>query len=1114
MVTFTLTRSAPKPPDPLAPGMFPLPPEDRPAKQAAKPRSQKPQGTARQQTPPRSLRDMPACALDGVLASLPRGVAFASAFDQSALDAMLDAAQSTGARPPSRGQESLAGYRHAVVAWAQPAAPLAKGASRHVLPRSSSAGDLRRVAAHPRSPSHSSPSARSVMLKKLIGASAATGDGEDFMESRPLRMSDALRIVPGIGDSRLQGHARLATLSMITSRARKLGDPRLATAGCGGGRSGGVYAKPVAAVLCDKGLAEAYGRAFMGSETWAARVFRMGDGDDSMSQGYLLPAEFAMLTSRLSFGLGEAPVGKDGSQFSFRFNEADLDRDGRISAEEWEVYTYKMEHAFGIRRCKTAALCSLGLRRAEDRRTGDRVWVFRGYDDKPSLLLLRSCARPGSASLFETIKSCLQQKADPNCALTDPQFNGYTPLILLAMARVPAKDGPNVIKAIDLLIAAGADPHRECEDMTFGRWVPLRFAAQMQNQYGLEALLHHIDVGDRFSWAAGESIESVMLVELASKSSSALSERIAAECEFDSQATVLLQLFASDIVGGNLSPEGARRLCSGEWDSSSLQPNALADPNGVGLGGITALMDTIKKGDVETVKALLGCRATPRQEDSDGASPLHLAAATLQPAIAKLLIEARAELHAVDHAGFSPWMIVGEDCGDFVGYDEQHRMQELHDMLAPRFKVERMITAFENNDWIDTLLEGESEVDLEELPAKLRLHECLFYNDDIVRRGAFEGRQANEYLLRRISSVMIRLLKTDPLKGNDKVLAKYLLQATMGPSANEKCRHVRYEWKEHDNRKSYHVELDSAVQDMLYKFAGECNTMRADIVMDAAAEPSGACAALCKIDADRLVVPEALHMRDEFWREVVRNGVLRFDPTWARQVHDGVSCFTALYRLGTVKRLRDYCRLLQVDHASMREFLARGYITYSNLCNEPFQTRMKDIVARASSDAKPPKHLVGAKRLNRLMEKTQEAATERNGVQWPGYSAEYLHCSYCFYILDTVRISFTCEGETLADQVACCMRVLQELRSCTVEKDGLCVLREKSGFASGVSMSGGYADVKLLCFADLGHCRAADGSMMPLQIVGEVQLILGGYMKVKHRMHLAYEVGRGSFNRK
>lgn len=151
------------------------------------------------------------------------------------------------------------------------------------------------------------------------------------------------------------------------------------------------------------------------------------------------------------------------------------------------------------------------------------------------------------------------------------------------------------------------------------------------------------------------------------------------------------------------------------------------------------------------------------------------------------------------------------------------------------------------------------------------------------------------------------------------------------------------------------------------------------------------------------------------------------------------------------------------------------------------------------------------------MEKTRVARDERSGLRWPGLSTDYETFGGCFYILDTVRMSFICCGATLLEQVQCCMLLLEEFRACTAEKHGVCVLRQKSGFArlgeDEPPAAGGYADVKLLCYADLGYFLAFDGTRMPLRIVGEVQLILQDYCKVKERMHLAYEVDRGSFDR-
>jgi len=255
----------------------------------------------------------------------------------------------------------------------------------------------------------------------------------------------------------------------------------------------------------------------------------------------------------------------------------------------------------------------------------------------------------------------------------------------------------------------------------------------------------------------------------------------------------------------------------------------------------------------------------------------------------------------------------------------------------------------------------------------------------------------------------------------------------------------------------------------------------------------------------------------EHWRTVQKRQLLRYDPKWGQGIHNGATCCLALLQLGSVENLSEYSALLQVHHRPMAELLAEGYVKYSDLCNEAFQDRMisvaRDVVSKTAIDVTFPQDYIGVKRLKRLSEKTHEAQCEHGLKEWPGLSKEYLSFSHCFYILDTVRLSFICNGSTLPEQVACCLHLLNGFKSCSLQSDSLQMLRTKSGFASGVSGSGGYADVKMLVYADVGVYQAFDGTEIPLRIIGEVQLILYGYKTVKDRMHLAYEVNRGSFDR-
>mmetsp|Transcript_37922 Transcript_37922/g.109379 ORF Transcript_37922/g.109379 Transcript_37922/m.109379 type:complete len:1156 (+) Transcript_37922:69-3536(+) len=949
---------------------------------------------------------------------------------------------------------------------------------------------------------------------------------------------------------------------------------------------GGV--RPTSRASCDVELAESYGRRILGDSPWPQQVFKHADFGSS---GYLSPAEWAAVTCRLKAELGTA----NGS-FKYSFASADHSMDGRVDMEEWESFATLLEEVFGHRRCKVASMRYLGTRKAETRSRVKNIFMFDGYDQDASLRLLMACSKWSSSSLLDNVISALDAKADPNAGLADSRFNDYTPLIFLAMAQ-PTADGTQVALAIDTLVNARADVHRESGQMSFGKLLPLRFAARLQNRLGLEAILRHVDVGDRFNWAAGENVAHVMLDELRKLFGDTACLRIAARSRYSTQATVLLRLFASPIVGGKLTPEGAQKLLEGQFADGNIKLGSKADPDGPGLEGITALMDVVKKGDLDTTVALLRGKASPLQQDSSGATPLHFAAAQVLPDIARALLDAKAEPAMVDQAGFTAWMVAGEavsEAASQTGDDGKQQSwstrlkydpseySELMELLKPRCSPDSLLDQASSAGW-ESLI-GEEGTSIEALTKQLRLHESLFFDPRVIVRGVWEGRFPRKRLLMRVKDMLLDLLQTDPLKGDKKALTKYLLQATMGPTGAVQCGHVCTKWSTKDNRQAYRRELMEAVQGMLSKFAAECNGFRVEIERKAmiaklgdtqaglderqeaaegdmpassgqgtaslrerapgqlsgvatpasavgdrslASPPelalpqpvpgSAACLELINMPENKVDVPQSWQEEDAFWRAVQKRQVLRYDPPWARIVSSGACCSLQLLRLGAVTDLAECSALQQVHHSSMEEQLARGYVAYSELCNVAFQDRMKSVALRAAEreglDVSPPDEVVPPKRLKRLMEKTREANSEHRDVRWPGLSEHYLRFSHCFHILDTVRTAFVCGGNTLAEQVACCMHVVKEFGECTAEKDGLCVVRRKSSYASGVKGSGGYADVKLLVYADLGVHKAFDDTEVPLRIVGEVQVILKKYMEVKKRMHLVYEVNRGSFDR-
>eukprot|EP00415_Alexandrium_ostenfeldii_P004080 UN4080 len=138
--------------------------------------------------------------------------------------------------------------------------------------------------------------------------------------------------------------------------------------------------------------------------------------------------------------------------------------DGRVDIEEWETFAHIMEEVFTHRRCRVAAMRYLGTRKSEARSRVKNIYMFDGYDQDASLRLLMACSKWNSSSLLDNVCSALDAKADPNAGLADSRFNDYTPLIFLAMAQ-PTADGVQVALAIDALVNARADVHRESGEM-------------------------------------------------------------------------------------------------------------------------------------------------------------------------------------------------------------------------------------------------------------------------------------------------------------------------------------------------------------------------------------------------------------------------------------------------------------------------------------------------------------------------------------------------------------------------------------------------------------------------------------------------------------------------
>ena len=469
-----------------------------------------------------------------------------------------------------------------------------------------------------------------------------------------------------------------------------------------------------------------------------------------------------------------------------------------------------------------------------------------------------------------------------------------------------------------------------------------------------------------------------------------------------------------------------------------------------------------------------------------GSAALHQAARLAQPDAVKALLHLRADASVVNHSGVSPWMVIGE-----VAQNEQ-AVVACVELLKPEVTPQDLLKSAEAN--IDDFLGSfHKPVTVDLLRRQMRLHETLF------GPCSAEDPLLQQQLIERWVAIIKGLLTLDPLDGERKVLARYLLNAIMGP---------RY----HHNQGCCRERLVNMAQDRLRAFAVECNQLHKTIHAGAKF-PASVNNMLLQLPRDLVSVPAAWQV-NPYWLTVQRRQVLRYDPPWSVSAIDVQSCLLQLVRLGAVSCVDEFSSFA---HKDLRELLAWGYVQYSSLCNEPFQEMVRSVVARACDAyclrVDMPSTAVPPKKLRRLLEKTLEAEEQRRGLDWPCRSESYLRHACCFYILDTVRFSVVCRGDTLDEQIRCCMHVLKEFKCCAMSKPAcLQLLRVKSGFAPDACGEGGYADIKLFCYADVGVHVAVDGQEMPLRIIGEIQLLLEDFAKIKHRMHLAYEISRGSFD--
>merc|ERR1719409_2708864 len=131
--------------------------------------------------------------------------------------------------------------------------------------------------------------------------------------------------------------------------------------------------------------------------------------------------------------------------------------------------------------------------------------------------------------------------------------------------------------------------------------------------------------------------------------------------------------------------------------------------------------------------------------------------------------------------------------------------------------------------------------------------------------------------------------------------------------------------------------------------------------------------------------------------------------------------------------------------------------------------------------------------MERMVEKVFEYASEHS-IDAEGHSLE--SCGLAGFILDVVRCSVIVKTvQELEDG-------MERIESLNLEEHGLQVVRRKNGYSKEHDGgTGGFRDVKYLLLIYVPE-------VCNVQHIGEVQILLKPFLKVKKFMHLEYAIER------
>lgn len=207
------------------------------------------------------------------------------------------------------------------------------------------------------------------------------------------------------------------------------------------------------------------------------------------------------------------------------------------------------------------------------------------------------------------------------------------------------------------------------------------------------------------------------------------------------------------------------------------------------------------------------------------------------------------------------------------------------------------------------------------------------------------------------------------------------------------------------------------------------------------------------------------------------------EPAWLATSSD-LEGVIDLFHLGAFRTVEDLCDWGNAGSWSEERQYVRYLRQLAQIANDSLQKNAREIVG-AGHIAGPVK---GDSRMIAKQEDYLEATCKEYGAKAKSQRAGG--------IVDVVRFSVSCAS---AQEMAA---VYKRLMSCKLKRDSLEVVRVKNGFHEEARAMMGYRDIKLNFITPVPGREDCC-------VIGECQLLLESFLRIKEFQHILYEVIRG-----